>query len=281
MDTALISQLSQFRQAAVKNASVPQKSSTQNSYSTYTSDVNRKRKIPKPEKSEASSKSQQVSNSANFSVMARIVEFLRKRFLDKNNPLQWGLSLDEILQEMQIYDLNKKAIAWLNDNLPKNPKIGQEEPGKFIFKPPYSIKNPQGLRNLLQKQMKSGECGLLHSELAECIPDVELFISQIKKNVISIPTQFNKRKDIVYFYNDPTHDYELDEDFKALWRTIPVSHLDDRRIEEYLKKHNIKSIKDIQPKSNNSGVPKRKSRKRANVKQQNIHMDGILEEYAE
>uniref|UniRef100_A0A0K0E141 Transcription initiation factor IIE subunit beta n=1 Tax=Strongyloides stercoralis TaxID=6248 RepID=A0A0K0E141_STRER len=281
MDATLLSQVSQFKQAATKNTFISQKASTQNSYSTYTSDVNRKRKIVKPEKNETISKSQQASNSANFSVMARIVEYLRKRFLDKLNPLKWGLTLDEILQEMQIYDLNKKAINWLNENLPKNPKITQEEPGKFIFKPPYNISNPSALRNLLQKQMKSGECGLLHSELAECIPDVEYFISKIQQNVISIPTQFNKRKDTVYFFNDPTHDYELDDDFKALWRTIPVSHLDDRRIEEYLKKHNIKSIKDIQPKANNSGVPKRRARKRANVKQQNVHMDGILEEYAE
>lgn len=91
--------------------------------------------------------------------------------------------------------------------------------------------------------------------------------------------QVNKRKDHAFYYNDPEVDMEIDEDFVKLWRSVNVDHLDEKKIEEYLQKHGISTIKDLAP-SRVTGIPKRKAAKRrTNTKVQNTHMEGVLEEY--
>lgn len=89
----------------------------------------------------------------------------------------------------------------------------------------------------------------------------------------------NKRKDKAFFYNDPEVDMKIDEEFVKLWRGVNVDHLDEKKVEEYLQKHGISTVKDLAPHRVN-GVPKRKqAKRRANTKVQNTHMEGVLEEY--
>lgn len=93
--------------------------------------------------------------------------------------------------------------------------------------------------------------------------------------------QVNKKKDKAYFFNDSQVGIQVEEDFKSLWRTSNVESLDEKKIEEYLKKHNLSIIKEIGQKRMHHGPPKRKQNKRkTNVKIQNVHMPaGLLENY--
>jgi len=84
--------------------------------------------------------------------MAKIVDYMRKRHL---NVQHWGLTLNEILDEMQVYfttnyfykftlkvyDLNKKTILWLQEALKQNPRLDSDNENKLIYKPPHKVKN--------------------------------------------------------------------------------------------------------------------------------------------
>lgn len=72
----------------------------------------------------------------------------------------------------------------------------------------------------------------------------------------------------------------MDEEFVKLWRLASVDHLDEHKIEEYLQKHGIASIKDSGPKRLINGPPKRKQVKRkTNQKVHNQHLEDVLEDY--
>jgi len=114
------------------------------------------------------------------------------------------------------------------------------------------------------------------------MPNIEKHVASLGDQVITMPTQHNKRKDQVYYYNNKETTYPIDEEFKALWRTVNVDHLDEKKIEEYLQKHGIRTMKDLQPKRLQGGPPKRKGAKRkANQKVQNLHLEGVLQDYQE
>lgn len=84
----------------------------------------------------------------------------------------------------------------------------------------------------------------------------------------------------MYFYNDIQTDYDVDEDFKQLWRQSGVEHLDENKIAEYLTKHGIASMKDLAPKRVIGGPPKRKGvKRRANANLQNQHILEDLVDY--
>uniref|UniRef100_A0AC35TI61 Transcription initiation factor IIE subunit beta n=1 Tax=Rhabditophanes sp. KR3021 TaxID=114890 RepID=A0AC35TI61_9BILA len=286
MDASLLGQISSFKQTAVKNVGLA--SGTGSSYSTYTSDNSRKRKAnPKPDgKTEKLTKDAALVSSSSKApdnaMLAKIIDYLKKRHLNPMNPLTWGLSVDEILAEINIGSINSRSKAYLFDSLQNNIKIQETEPGKFQFKPIYKIKTPVQLKTQLEKLMREGKPGISGQELAECTPFGDKFLKEIEEDVIKIPTQINKRKDFVYFYNSHDYNYELDDEYRGLWRSVNVSQLDEKKIEEYLTKHGIESIQDVKPKMTNTGVPKRKqNRKRANAKVHNLHLASVLEDYAE
>lgn len=69
-------------------------------------------------------------------------------------------------------------------------------------------------------------------------------------------------------------------EFKGLWRNASVDHLDEKKIEEYLQKHGIDTMRDLAPKRKIVGPPKRKAMKRrANQKVHNEHLSNVLEDY--
>lgn len=49
--------------------------------------------------------------STRFGTMARIVDHMKKRHLQGD---QWPLSLDEILQELMVFDVSNKEKQWLD-----------------------------------------------------------------------------------------------------------------------------------------------------------------------
>lgn len=291
MDASLLKSKAAFMKAASTTSAV-QLRPQQPEYSTYDSEQMKKKKKKKSHKTEDTgskaldnlevdfaSTSNAIANSANFSTMAKIIDYMKKRRLTNINN-DWGLSLNEILEEIQVFDLSKKSDQWLREALPRNPRLTVVDESKFVFKPPYPIRGKSSLVKVLVKQHQDGKGGILLSDLSECIPNAEKALEACAAEVIVIPTQVNKRKDKVIFWNDPYTKFEVDEDFKSIWRTIPLDHLDEKKIEEYLVKHGIDTMRDLAPKKNMAGPPKRKqAKRRTNVKVHNEHLDDVLEDY--
>ncbi|VDM95413.1 unnamed protein product [Thelazia callipaeda] len=288
MDPALLKQQVAFKARAAQSLEMIQNNTASTSHTTYDAEASRKRKrkvYSDPQlvaKSLADFNSKNAmtasaSNAANFGTMAKIVDYMKKRHLSSQ---QWSLSLKELLEELQIYDIGKKSEAWLQESLPMNPRLSVDENGKFIFKPPYKVKGKNSLLALLKKYHIEGKGGILLSDLNECIPSAEKHIEALGNVVIDVQTVINKRKDHVYFYNDVDTDYEVDEKFRSLWRNASVDHLDEKKIEEYLQKHGIDVMKDLAPTKLFYVAPKRKvGRRRVNQKVHNEHLTNILEDY--
>ncbi|KAH7723051.1 Transcription initiation factor IIEbeta subunit [Aphelenchoides avenae] len=286
MDPELLKQRQSFMKSALKSMPVQQRpAQPSSSHTTFNVEEKKKKKKHKPSaaadaqaKAELDyKKAESVSNAANFAVMAKIVDYMKKRHLQQQ---AWSLSLKDILEEMSIFDLTKRAEAWLRDALPKNPRLTVDAEEKYIYKPPYKIRNRNTLLLQLKKNHTDLKPGLLLTELNDCIPDAEKHVKLLGDQLIDIPTQVNKRKDHVYFFNDPDVDFKPDEDLVRLWRGAKVDHLDENKVEEYLQKHGITTFKELAPKRSANAAPKRKAVKRKiNAKVQNVHLDGVLENY--
>lgn len=219
------------------------------------------------------------SMSVNFGILAKIIDHMKKRHLEQST---WGLTLDEILEEISLFDISHKSRVWLLEVLPQNPRIQTDDEGKFVYRPPYRLgsKNPKhGLIRVLKKQDMDGKGGILLSDLADSISQPEKLVQKVGDAVIVIPTQINKRKDKVLYYNDKESEVNVDEEFKQLWRGVAVDHLDEKKIEDYLHKHGIESMKDLAPKKATMSAPKRKAVRRKPL--QNEHLaEGILKDYS-
>ncbi|PAV70109.1 hypothetical protein WR25_09681 isoform B [Diploscapter pachys] len=220
-----------------------------------------------------------ISNASNFSIMQKIVDYMKRRHLDGQNH---SLTLTEILDELpkNNFDVTPKTKTWLSEALPNNPRLQLDDKGKYIFKPPYKIKGKKGLLALAQKYHTEAKGSILLSDLNECIPHADKILEEMAndKLLIVVPTQVNKRKDKSVFFNDIDMDFPVEEEFKALWRNVGVDHLDEKKIEEYLQKRGIDAMKDLTPKVQQAGLPKRKAvRKRGNAKMHNEHL--VLEDY--
>ena len=128
-------------------------------------------------------------NAANFGVMARIVDYMKKRHLGANT---WPLTMNEILEEMQIFDLGAKMMNWLIDALPNNPRLQMQIDGasiKYVYKPPHRIKNRNQLLTLIKKYHTDARGALLLSELNDCIANARQLVDSLGAQVIGMETQ--------------------------------------------------------------------------------------------
>ncbi|EYB96555.1 hypothetical protein Y032_0149g2706 [Ancylostoma ceylanicum] len=288
MDPELLRQRAAFQKHAARTVSVQQRPQIQlpspsASHTTYNAEAAKKKKKPtvqqpaKPAPELDFRTAVSHSNAANFGTMAKIVDYMKKRHLSQQ---QWPLSLQEILDELQIYDLPKRSEAWLKEALPKNPRLSCDEESKFAYKPPYKIKGKTSLVAVAKKHHQDVKGGILLSELNDCIPNGEKVLEALADQIIVVPTQVNKRKDKVFFYNDQELDIQIEDEFKQIYRKVSVDHLDEKKIEEYLQKHGIDAMKDLAPKKIGVGQLKRKTpKRRQNHKVQNQHLEGVLEDY--
>ena len=90
----------------------------------------------------------------------------------------------------------------------------------------------------------------------------------------------------IIFYHDHTCDFDVDDQFAKLWRSVAVDGVDDDKIADYLSKQGITSMRDQGPKR--PAVPIRKGRggkgggkKRKVVPKDNDHLRDVLEDYNE
>ncbi|KAK6015552.1 TFIIE beta subunit core domain protein [Ostertagia ostertagi] len=264
MDPELLRQRAAFQKHAARSRSVHPRAlsryvpSPSASHTTYNAEAAKKKKKPVVQQNSKPGSGFSApefdfkttvshSNAANFGTMAKIVDYMKKRHLSQQ---QWPLSLQEILDELQVYDLPKRSEAWLREVA-------------------VAKKHHQDVRG-----------GILLSELNDCIPNGEKVLEALSDQIIVVPTQVNKRKDKVFFYNDQELDIFIEDEFKQIYRKVSVDHLDEKKIEEYLQKHGIDAMKDLAPKKLGFGPLKRKTpKRRQNIKVQNQHLEGVLEDY--
>lgn len=91
-----------------------------------------------------------------------------------------------------------------------------------------------------------------------------------------------KGKKKVLYYNDKSvsENMQVEEDIIKYWRDVPVEGMDESKIDEYLEKQGIASMKDAF--ANNKlqlQANKRKSHKGRQTKKHNEHLGNLLNEY--
>ena len=99
---------------------------------------------------------------------------MKARFQRSEN---FPLSLEEILDEIQVYDLPPKIRTNLDTIvLPRNPKLEstfEEKARKYIFKPSFILRNRRDLINLIKTQQAKGEGGVLLDDVQEAMTTEE------------------------------------------------------------------------------------------------------------
>uniref|UniRef100_T1HWQ6 Transcription initiation factor IIE subunit beta n=1 Tax=Rhodnius prolixus TaxID=13249 RepID=T1HWQ6_RHOPR len=185
-------------------------------------------------------KSVSSSSQYKFSVLAKIVKYMKTRHLEGDDH---PLTLDEILDETNQLDVGSKVKQWLQtEALVNNPKIEANPEGKFLFKAPYKIRDKKGLLRLLRQHDLKGLGGIMLEDVQESLPHCEKALKSLQNEIVYIVRPIDKKK--IMFYNDRAATLGLDEEFQKLWRSVAVESMDDQKIEEYLEKQGIRSMQD-------------------------------------
>lgn len=223
----------------------------------------------------------------NFSIIAKIVKWLKERHLNGDSE---PLTLEDILDETEQTDISNRTKTWLaNEVLEQNPRVRTVKPEsgegtvKYQYKPVIDVKDKKALRKYLMDKYQAGEGAIWMDDILESLPNANRAIKWLVENeyayVITRPV--DKRK--MVFYNEGKQEIKIDEEFVKLWRSISVEGISDDKIEEYLEKHGIQSIQDLAAKKMEPVQKRRKIMRRPNknFKAHNQHMRGILEDYSE
>ncbi|XP_053212256.1 general transcription factor IIE subunit 2-like [Panonychus citri] len=218
------------------------------------------------------------SSNANFACLAKIVKYMKQRYLDGDNE---PLTLEDMLDETNQLDLAPRQRQWLaTEALKNNPKVDITEDGqKYFYKPTFPLKDKKSLLRLLDKYDQRGQGGIPLEDIQESLPNADRCIKALGEAIIMLTRPTDKKK--ILYYNDRSIQFKVDDEFQKFWRTAAVDGLDDAKIEEYLEKHGITSMKDVGGK-NSTPMQKRKkptSKKPRNFKKHNEHMGDILQDY--
>lgn len=172
------------------------------------------------------------SSGNKFGVLAKIVRHLRARHLDNDDH---PLSLDELLDETNQLDVSNKVKLWLSSEaLLTNPRVEVTPDQKFLYKPPYKVKDRKTMLRLLKQHDLKGLGGIMLDDIQESLPNCEKILRMLNNEIIYVQRPTDKKK--ILFYNDRTADLTVDEEFQKLWRAVAVESMDDQKIEEYLEK---------------------------------------------
>lgn len=215
--------------------SVEKKQKSEKSSSNASANDEKARSKPAPapvSKLDSNAYKSSAGSNYKFGVLAKIVRHLRARHLDKDDH---PLTLEEILDETNQLDVGTKVKQWLiNEALSSNPKIEVTAEQKFLFKPPYKIKDKKALLKLLKQNDLKGIGGIMLDDVQESLPNCEKILKNLSSEIIYVQRPVDKKK--VMFYNDKTANFMVDDEFVKLWRSVAVENLDDEKIEEYLEK---------------------------------------------
>ncbi|KAI8785531.1 general transcription factor IIE subunit 2 [Biomphalaria glabrata] len=226
-------------------------------------------------------KTSEGSSQFNFSILAKIVKYLKMRHQGgMNDPML----LEEILDETHQLDIPSKKKHWLaSEALLNNPKIvvvKEDGVNKFCFKPKFDIHDKRGLVKLLKNYDLHGKGGIMIDDIEESLPNLQKAKESLSDYIIVIKRPQDKKE--VLFYNDKCCRFKVDEEFQKLWRSVAVEGLDDQKIEEYLSKQGITTMEASGYKKV-SAMPRRKrgKQKPRSFKKHNDHLEGVLQDYSE
>jgi len=287
MDSALLAERRAFKQKAMAVPVVENKRVKRDEPSSSKRPSSSSKKPSKPpsatEKLDLARLKSTMGSSSQykFSVLARIVRHMKSRHMEgEDHPL----TLEEILDETSQLDVGGKTRQWLQtEALNNNPKIKVCDDGaRYMFKPPFELRNKKSLLNLLKRRDLNGEGGVFRDDICESLAKADKIIQNLvfDSKIIEILRPCDKKK--VLFYHDHTTDFELDEEFIKQWRSVSVEGIDDNKIEEYLGKQGITSMQDqfvrkfVAPKRKKGPVNRKKR-----APKDNDHLRDVLEDYSE
>ncbi|XP_073995796.1 transcription factor IIEbeta [Rhodnius prolixus] len=277
MDPALLRERELFKKRALSTPAVEKKKKDESLFVSK-DEAKKKPKPPSTTSSNLNFKSVSSSSQYKFSVLAKIVKYMKTRHLEGDDH---PLTLDEILDETNQLDVGSKVKQWLQtEALVNNPKIEANPEGKFLFKAPYKIRDKKGLLRLLRQHDLKGLGGIMLEDVQESLPHCEKALKSLQNEIVYIVRPIDKKK--IMFYNDRAATLGLDEEFQKLWRSVAVESMDDQKIEEYLEKQGIRSMQDhgikkpIQPQKRKKPNQRKRQFKKP---RDNEHLADVLETY--
>ena len=287
MDPSLLKDLKDFKARSIKQPTVESKKSKP---SNSTDQPRSKPKVPKssylpkellqPKKPASLAidyKSHTFRSKHKFAVLAAIVDFMKKRHLQRKfDPL----SVDEILDQINYTDISQSDKAWLgNEALKGNSKLVHRD-GKFAFKPKYYVKDKKQLLKLLERHEESGLGGILLDDIRESLPDADKVIKSVGRRITFI-TRTTDKKVILFFKNDQ-HQLKVDEEFQKHWRGVSVEGIGENDIEKYLVNAGITTMQDSGIRKPQQNQQRRKPNRKRNFKKLNTHLDeSTLKDYSQ
>ena len=203
------------------------------------------------------------------------IEHLKKR----DEPQTFAAILEYL--SMQTREESYKNA--LEKILIKHEKVNYEpkregHPAVFSFRPVHNIRSAESLLRYLQAQHTAQ--GLSVKELRDGWPDAEDTISKLETEGKLLVTRNKKDNHArMVWPNDPSLNFEIDDEFKAIWHKIKLPEpaaLADELEKEGLTPANKHRITKKPVKTQEK--PKRKAR--AGGKTTNVHMAGVLRDYS-
>jgi len=213
-----------------------------------------------------------------FAVLARVVKYLKSRHQEGGSE---AIHIKDILDETNLLSLAPRIEHWLiTEALTNNPKVEVIKEGMYKFRPIYDIRDRKGLLSLLSQNYDRGYGGVLAEEAEESLPNFAKAIKVLGDQIFTVARPSDKKQ--VLFYNDKSVALPVDEEIKKLWRSVTVEGVDERKIEDYLQKHNIVAMPDLAVKKSSSQKRKKAvSKKLKPFKTHNEHLGDILQDYSE
>ncbi|XP_055347220.1 transcription initiation factor IIE subunit beta-like [Paramacrobiotus metropolitanus] len=280
MDPSLLRERDAFKKRAMA-LPVVEKRKQKPTDSPYTEEPPKKQKTA-PQRSEPGGqkfdyKTASAASSVKFKVLTNIVKYMRTRHQQGDD---YGLALNEILDETKQYDVPAKIIAWLrNEALPVNPKIIIDADEKYRYRPSFNIRDKKSFIQLLQRYSEDGMGGIYMDDIEESLANAKEVLEEVKDQIIVIKRPADKK--FVVFYKDPAVSIDIPEDVVKLWRSVNVEGMDEKKIADYLAQHNFSFIKSEQKRPM---IAKKRGRQGGRtgkfVPKHNEHIADILQDYS-
>uniref|UniRef100_A0A1I8GLE4 Transcription initiation factor IIE subunit beta n=1 Tax=Macrostomum lignano TaxID=282301 RepID=A0A1I8GLE4_9PLAT len=203
-----------------------------------------------------------------FNALSRIIRHMKSRHIEgQRHPL----ALEEILEETKQEDLPQSVKIWLGQEaLPQNPKLIMQQDGArraYIFKPIYDFRSGRNGAKDLLKLLKQ--------------------FDEILGHRVTVLTRTSDKK-VSYFYNDPSLQLPVDEEFKKLWRSCTVQSIDEQQMQQYLSGQGISAADAEKPlgftpasRSGRRGARAGKKANKAVKLKDNEHVTHMLEDFGD
>ncbi|ELU18282.1 hypothetical protein CAPTEDRAFT_218991 [Capitella teleta] len=278
MDPALLRERANFKARALAMPAVEKRKAADQSKSKSNKKA---RPSPKPREPKVFDyKNASGSSQYKFSILAKIVKHMRTKHQQGDN---YPLSLEEILDETNQTDIGVQMRHWLNtEALRNNPKITVTLDDKFEYKPKFTIKGKDSLRRLLEKRCMRGQGGITMDDVEESLPNAQKAVKALGDQLLQVIRPIDKK--VILYYNDKSTNFVVDEELQKLWRAVAVEGVDEKKMEEYLRKHGHSSMKDSTVRSaaaiQRSRRANRKKAKKSVKTKDNEHLGDILVDYS-